>query len=502
MDPTARPTPAQPLDTTAGTTATDPARATGPGPRRASPIERRSIDWVPDDERHGKVTSLGAIWFVGNINLTAMATGVAALSFGAGLMWTVIATVLGSLFGTFFMAFHSAQGPQLGLPQLVQSRPQFGYLGAALTVWVAALVNYVAYNTSDALLSGSATHSLFGVHASIGYLMAAAVAALIALYGYDWIHRVNRWLTWPLLAVMALLTVAALTDRALPAGVWNLGPFKAAGFMTVFVIMAGFQLGWAPYVSDYSRYLPATVNVRSTFWWTYLPSAVSGIWVFVLGAVMAAANSKADPVTAFREAANRFGSVFGWVAIAALLIGLLSVMGINQYGGSLTMISIRDSFSPVTPTRRIRVVTVLMMFVLVWSISQFVGIDRFNSFYGNALIFLAYVFTPWTAINLVDYFIIRRGAYVIGEIFNPRGIYGRWGWRGTTAYLVGIAAMVPFMVTTPFTGFLASRLGSVDYSMFVGLPVAAVVYWVFCRSLDLAAEQRMVADEGILAVHP
>jgi purine-cytosine permease-like protein len=32
------------------------------------------------------------------------------------------------------MAFHSAQGPQLGLPQMIQSRPQFGYIGALL-VW-------------------------------------------------------------------------------------------------------------------------------------------------------------------------------------------------------------------------------------------------------------------------------------------------------------------------------------------------------------------------------
>ena len=79
-------------------------------------IELHSIDWVPNTERHGQVRRLGAIWFVGNINLTAMATGVAALSIGAGLMWTLIATLIGSLFGTFFMAFHSAQGPQLGLP--------------------------------------------------------------------------------------------------------------------------------------------------------------------------------------------------------------------------------------------------------------------------------------------------------------------------------------------------------------------------------------------------
>jgi nucleobase:cation symporter-1, NCS1 family len=471
-------------------------------PEAAQPpgIELHSIDWVPDRERHGEVRHLGAIWFVGNINLTAMATGVTALSIGAGLMWTVIATVIGSLFGTFFMAFHSAQGPQLGLPQLVQSRPQFGYVGAAVTVWIFALVNYVAYNTSDALLSGDAMNTLFGVNTNVGYFLAAAVAAAIALYGYHWIHRVNRWLTWPLLAIMVVLTVAALGDDKLPKGAFDLGSFQAAPFATVFVIMAGFQLGWAPYVSDYSRYLPAQVGVRSTFWWTYLPSALSGIWVFVLGAVMSSVDPKATPVQAFKGAADRLFGGFGWIAILSLLVGLLSVMAINQYGGMMSMISIRDSIRPVTPSRQIRVIGIAIMFVMVWGIAQFVGIDRFNTFYGNVLIFLAYLFTPWTAINLVDYFFVRRGAYVIKEMFNPRGIYGSWGWRGNSAYLIAILAMLPFVVTTPFTGFLATRLGGVDYSIFVGLPVAGFLYLWLCRDLDLAAERRMVDEEGILPV--
>ena len=470
-------------------------------PMQPAGIEVHSIDWVPNEERHGQVRHLGAIWFVGNINLTAMATGVVALSIGTSLMWTIIATILGSLFGTFFMAFHSAQGPQLGLPQLVQSRPQFGYVGAAITVWIFALINYVAYNTSDAILSGDAFSTLFGINRSVGYFLAAAVAAAIALFGYHWIHRVNRFLTWPLLAIMAVLTVAALSDSALSAGAFSLGDFQTAQFMTVFVIVAGFQLGWAPYVSDYSRYLPATVGVKSTFWWTYLPSGLSAIWVFVLGAVMSsAAGADATPVEAFKAAGDSLFKGFGWIAVFALLIGLLSVMAINQYGGMMSMISIRDSFKPVTPGIRIRVICIALMFVLVWGVAQFVGVERFNTYYGNVLIFLAYLFTPWTAINLVDYFYVRRGGYVIKEIFNPTGIYGRWGWRGQTAYGVALLTMVPFMVTTPFTGFIASAMNGIDLSIFIGLPVAGLLYWFLCRDLDLATERRMVDEEGILPV--
>ncbi|MEU3424664.1 purine-cytosine permease family protein [Streptomyces gardneri] len=455
---------------------------------------------MPLSERHGKPSNVGAIWFVGSLNLTGLATGVVTLSMGASLVWTVIATVLGSLFGTFFMAFHSAQGPQLGLPQLVQSRAQFGYLGAALTVWVFALVNYVAFNTSDALLSGQAMNLLTGIPNTAGYLLAAGVATVIALFGYEWIHKLNKWLTWPFVVVTAAITAAALFGGGLPDGVWTPGPFELAPFMLVFVFVAGFQLGWAPYVSDYSRYLRPDVPVRSTFWWTYLPSAISGIWVFVLGAVVSAgAPEGADPVTALKLSADRLFDGFGTIAVIVLLVGLLSIMAINQYGGSLTMISIVDSFRPVKPTRTIRVATIGIMLAAVGTVSTLVGIDQFNWFFANVVVVLTYLFIPWTAINLVDFFFVRRGQYVVKEIFNPRGIYGRWGWRGNLAYLIGLVCMAPFMVITGlYVGPVAKLLGGVDCSVFVGLPVAGALYWAFARSLDLTTERRLVREEGLL----
>ncbi|WP_051466774.1 purine-cytosine permease family protein [Actinomadura oligospora] len=468
--------------------------------RHRREIEQHSIDWVPLSERHGRTSSLGAIWFVGSLNLTGFATGVVTLSLGATLFWTTVATVLGSLFGTFFMAFHSAQGPQLGLPQLLQSRPQFGYLGAALTVWVFALVNYVAFNTSDALLAGDAAHTLFGLPNTLGYVLAAVAAAVIALYGYDWIHRINRWLTWPFITVMTVLTATALFGGGLRAGAWAPGRFDLASFMLVFVFVAGFQLGWAPYVSDYSRYLRPEVSTRAAFWWTYLPSAVSAVWVFVLGAVVsAAAPHDATPVAALKWSADRLMPGFGAAAVVLLLAGLLSIMAINQYGGSLTMISVADSFRPVRPTRALRAITIGLMFVLVGICSTVVGIDRFNWFFAHVVVALTYLFIPWTAVNLVDFFLVRRGLYIVREIFNPHGVYGRWGWRGNLAYLLGLAAMTPFMVMTGvYTGPAAARLGGVDYSMLIGLPVAGLLYLLFSRSLDLAAERELVRAEGLL----
>ena len=461
-------------------------------------IERRSIDWIPHTERHGKVSSLGGIWFVGNVNLTSMATGVTVFTFGAGLFWTTLASVLGILFGTFFMAFHSAQGPHLGLPQLVQSRAQFGFRGAAITVWVFALINYIAYNTSDALLSGASLHELVGMPAGIGYPVVAAFATVVALYGYRWIHKVNSWLTIPMIVVMVAITVACFSHPGMSLSNWAPTTFELAPFMSAFVIMAGYQIAWAPYVSDYSRYLPANSGVRATFNWTFWPSTISGVWVLGMGVVVGSIAPDADPVKALVSASQSLGPVVSWLCVAGLLVGLFAVMVLNQYGGSMSMISIADSFRPVQPSRRIRAITLAAMFLVVWAASQFIGIDRFNAFYANAIVFLTYAFIPWTAVNLVDYFWVRRGQYSIREMFSPSGMYGMWGWRGTAAYGAGIVAMIPFMVTTPYIGFAAAHLGSVDYSIFVGLPVAAGVYLVLARSLNLQAERTVIAAEGLV----
>ena len=100
---------------------------------------------MPLAERHGKVWHLWPVWFSGDAHLATLAVGIIGISLGGNLLWTSIAVLAGCTLGTFFMAFHSTQGPQLGLPQMIQSRPQFGYAGALL-VWAVALVAFIGYN--------------------------------------------------------------------------------------------------------------------------------------------------------------------------------------------------------------------------------------------------------------------------------------------------------------------------------------------------------------------
>src|SRR6187399_2334041 len=160
---------------------------------RQSAVEVRSIDYVPLSERHGKLWHLGPLWFMGNAQIATLAVGVLGVSAGGNLFWSLVAILAGTLFGTFFMAFHSAQGPQLGLPQMIQSRPQFGYVGALL-VWAFAYLQYAGFNIFNTILAGDALHSTVGGPSKMWIVVATVVAAVVALVGYDLIHGVERWL--------------------------------------------------------------------------------------------------------------------------------------------------------------------------------------------------------------------------------------------------------------------------------------------------------------------
>ena len=463
-------------------------------PGRIAGVEVRSIDYVPLNERHGKVWSQGPLWFMSNAQIATLAVGTFSVTGGGNLIWSMLAIIGGVLFGTFFMAFHSAQGPQLGLPQMIQSRPQFGYMGALL-VWAFAYLQYAGFNIFNTILAGDALHSTVHGPSKMWIVVATLVAAIVALVGYDLIHGVERWLTAGFLVIFGLLTIGVCT-LPYPAGSFDLGGFKWTPFLIQFGAVAGYQISWAIYVSDYSRYLPPSVTVRLTFLWTYWGSALGAIWLMCLGAALAAwAGANFDTIASLKAAGDHLFSGFGAIALVFSTLGLISVTALNMYGGSLTLISAMDSFKKVRPTATVRIITITFTAVLSLIPALLIG-ENFLTNFQDFLLLVLYLFVPWTAVNLVDYYIVRRGHYAIAEIFNPHGIYGRWGWRGITSYLVGFAAMLPFLSTSKYTGFVATELNGADISMFIGLPVAGILYWVLAKSVDVEAETKVAQAEA------
>jgi purine-cytosine permease-like protein len=464
---------------------------------RISGIETRSIDYVPLNERHGKLWHLGPLWFMSNAQIATLAVGLIGFFDGGKLIWSMIAIVAGTLLGTLFMAFHSAQGPQLGLPQMIQSRPQFGYVGALL-VWLFAYIQYFGFNIFNTILAGNAMNTTAHGAVKLWVVVATIIAFVIALVGYDLIHRAEQVLTYMMLVIFGIFTIAVFTLHY-PAGSFSLSGFKWTPFLGQFGVVAGYQISWAIYVSDYSRYLPPGVTVRKTFYWTYWGSAIGGAWLMLVGALLAGWAGSSFSGTGIPEinlAGDKVFDGFGAIVLILAAIGLISVTALNMYGGSLTLISAIDSIKTVKPTLAVRALTIGFTAVLSL-IGALTASKNFLGNFENFLLLVLYFFIPWTAVNLVDYYVVRRGHYAIAEIFKPNGMYGRWGWRGLTAYLVGFAAMVPFFSTgTLYIGFVSKKLNDADISLFVGLPIAGILYYVLARNINVDAERAVEREQA------
>jgi nucleobase:cation symporter-1, NCS1 family len=198
-------------------------------------------------------------------------------------------------------------------------------------------------------------------------------------------------------------------------------------------------------------------------------------------------------MTAGNNVFHPLGDVTAFFSAAALA----ATMGMNAYGGALTVLTAVDSVHAITPTRRARVITIVALTVVWFVIGKAISASAVSTVF-TALTLMLYLLVPWTATNLVDFFFVRRGHYAITDLFTPNGIYGAWGRRGLTAYALGFLAQIPFMVLPDldgwsFTGPLAKQLSGVDISWIVGLAVSGGVYWWLSRSLDLAGERRAVA---------
>jgi NCS1 nucleoside transporter family len=439
-------------------------------------LERRTIDIIPLEERHGKPRDLFTIWFSSNIMPLTFVTGALAPAvFGLNFWWSLIAIAGGNVVGALFMALHSAQGPRLGVPQMIQSRAQFGYFGALLVVLV-AVVMYIGFFASNLVLGGQSINQLAsGVSIDWGIVICAVVSLVITIFGYDMIHAVNRWAIVLFGGVMILSLIFIAGVHGLPADFLSTGHFTAGGFLSSMSLGVLWQIAYAPYVSDYSRYMPPNNQAGSTFWMSYWGTVLGSVLPMLLGVVVGVASSNPNQIAELRILS---GSV-GWLVMIVFALGIMDTNSINLYGGVLCSITTGQTFAGRwIPGARVR--AILSVAIVALSLVLAIGLQaNFLTNYTNFILLLLYVLIPWTAINLVDYYLIRRGNYDVEAFFDPSGgPYGRIGWIGVITYLIGIAVEVPFMSTTLWTGPAASAMNGTDLSWIVGLVITVPLYYL------------------------
>ena len=242
-----------------------------------------------------------------------------------------------------------------------------------------------------------------------------------------------------LLSVVAGITLLVafiwiIVVNGVPADTWHTSGFSWVGFMATLSVAALWQIAYAPYVSDYTRYMPKDTGQRAAFWGTYTGCVLGSVLPMLLGVLVGAALPTDDTLEGL--SALTHGVSTGVFAIFA--VGITATNAMNLYCGTLSTITIGQNIFPRwTPMAMSRAVTAVVLFAITL-VPALVSADDFLANYANFLALLLCVLIPWTAVNLVDYYVLRHGHYDISALFErDGGRYGRFNWVAIGCYLRG-----------------------------------------------------------------
>ncbi len=458
-------------------------------------IEVRSIDYVPDAERHGGLASQFSLWLAANLQITAIVTGALAVVFGGDVCWSLVALLVGQLVGGAVMALHAAQGPQLGLPQMISSRVQFGVHGAAIPI-VAVCLMYIGFSAGGCVLAGQAVGELLHVDDGVGIVIFASCIVIVTLLGYRFIHLLGRVASVVGIAAFLYMfsrLLAAHDVRALLAD----RHFSVSQFLLAVSLAASWQIAYGPYVADYSRYLPRDTSVARVFAAVGLGSVIGSQISMTFGVLAAALAGRQFE----HHEVNYIVSLGSTGAAAGLLyfsiaFGKVTVMALNAYGSFMSMATMVSGFR-----RRLRIPVAHRFLYILFTVGvsvllALIGRHSFLKAFESFILCLLAVFTPWSAINLVDFYCFTRSRYDIPALSDPDGRYGRWNGTGIVIYLIGIVVQIPFLSTAFYTGPLVAPLGGVDISWIVGLVVPGALYFAFGRASQRRAPAHIILPAG------
>ncbi|MEU5085186.1 cytosine permease [Streptomyces sp. NPDC021356] len=433
---------------------------TAPGDLR---MEARGITPVPEDTRYGGPGRLFTVWFAPNLTMTGVFSGTVGATLGLDFTTALAAVVLGTVLGAVPTAYLGTWGSRTGAAQMPLARLAFG---RAVTVpGVLQWLSSIAWDALIGLFGGEALAQLCGWPFWAGVLVMMAGQGALGVLGYEVIHRLQTVMTFALAAAFAVLA-AKLVHGAHPAATATVhGADRAGAFALTCTVALSLALSWAPYASDFSRYLPRTASRPRMFWCTLLGIGLSFVAVQALGLWGAA---EFTDQTAHGVDTLLGGGALGAFGLLAIALSALCSNAMNDYSGSLAL----QTMGVRLPRPPAAALAAVLGFPLVLWMHAADTTARFQ----NVLLFVGYWIPAFVAIVIVDWAARARArggrpVELSQETDRPQS----W-WPALTAFVVAFAVSVPFMNTGLYTGPAARALHGADLAYPVAFAAALLVY--------------------------
>ncbi len=442
--------------------------------------ESRSIDYIPDHERHGHPFSQFTLWFGGNLQITAIVTGALAVVLGGDVVWSLIGLLVGQVLGAAVMSLHALQGPRLGLPQMIISRAQFGVFGAVVPL-VLVCVMYVGFSASGTVLAGQAMARLLSISDVAGMLLFSTIIIVIAVLGYRVIHKLGKVASVVGVLAFVYLFVTLLLSANLPAIAQN-NHFSLPMFLLAVSLSSSWQIAFCPYVSDYSRYLPRNVSGAKTFLCVFSGTVLGTQASMTLGVLTAAIAGSAfsGHEVSFIVGLGK-SQLMAMVIYFAICFGKITFTTLNAYGSFMSLSTIVSGFRrQAALSKRARILFVVLM-VAISCVIALLSEPAFLKNFTHFLLFLLAFFVPWSAIGLTDYYLISAGAVDIPALSDPQQRYGYWNLYAIAVYIVGVLIQLPFIENPLYHGSLTWLFAGNDVSWIIGWFGTGVLYYALRR---------------------
>lgn len=410
--------------------------------------------------------------FSPNLGPGGWVTGALLVSLGLDFRTGVLAILLGNAIGALPVALAAAIGPPTGLTQMEASRRALGTLGVrppSFLNWLYC-VGWDAVNNVPAAAALIALLAVFGLSApfwlALGVL--AGVQMIASIYGHHVVQALQKYLGALLLAVFALigLTFAANGGSVIHAE-------HSVGFATFLLavgILVSFNLSWATYSSDYTRYLPVDADPKRVVTLALAGLLTSAVPFQILGLLTAASIAEPSPTAVIASLQHAMGPL-GPLALAAIALSSITGNSFNDNTASYSLISAGIHVPRVAAA----IITASLGYVLAVA-----GAGRYASLYTDYLLVTMYWIAPWAGIVLADWYLVKKN--------DPNVAYGHEpdapsGWtHGATIFIVTSALTVLlFSTSSLYTGPIARWLGGADIGYYVGFFVAALWYAATAR---------------------
>ena len=179
-------------------------------------VEKRGVDTIPDAERNSRPRDLVGILWGGNLAFSVAVFGWLAILYGLSWWAAVSAILVGTFVGSVAVSPLALLGYRSGSNNSVSSGAYFGVRGrlVASAIGLLLCLGYIAltvWTGGEAVVTAIArvrSTEASDMGFALGFLAITVVVVVVAVYGFDWLVVLNKWIV-PVVGATMMLTVMA-----------------------------------------------------------------------------------------------------------------------------------------------------------------------------------------------------------------------------------------------------------------------------------------------------